>query len=135
LEDLSVLLKEVNLSQGLTTKAVLRLSQRIKEALSGFYVPHRNYSDYKKRFSGLFSVRTLLPPKLANRKIPPKRTIGTGYRDKGTARDPAKDGSPSWQEVASRAGQLTLASRRIRDARNFRDIERAFKDFFDLQTN
>jgi len=132
LEELSSILKEANLRQGLTPKTLLRLSQGIQLNLNGFIVPHRNYPDFKKRFSGLFSVRTLSPPSEANRNLPPKRIIGTGYRDKGTARDPAKDGSPSWQEVASRAGQLALALRRIRDAKNFKDIETAFKDFFEL---
>lgn len=32
-------------------------------------------------------------------KTSPKRFIGVGYRDHGTARDSARDGSPSWQEV------------------------------------
>jgi hypothetical protein len=31
----------------------------------------------------------------------PLRRIGVGYRDKGAAKFPAIDGSPSWQEVAS----------------------------------
>lgn len=33
-------------------------------------------------------------------KSSPKRFIGVGYRDSGTARDVAFDGSPTWQEVA-----------------------------------
>jgi len=35
------------------------------------------------------------------RKPRPKNRIGVGYRDHGTARNVATDGSPSWQEVAS----------------------------------
>ena len=31
---------------------------------------------------------------------PELRRIGVGYRDKGTARQPSKDGSPRWEEVA-----------------------------------
>jgi hypothetical protein len=31
--------------------------------------------------------------------LPPKLYIGKGYTDKGTARNPALDGSPPWQEV------------------------------------
>lgn len=34
------------------------------------------------------------------RAAPPKRFVGVGYRDAGQARNPAYDGSPSWQEVA-----------------------------------
>jgi len=33
-------------------------------------------------------------------RIRPKAFIGVGYRDKGTRRDYAKNGSPSWQEVS-----------------------------------
>jgi len=32
---------------------------------------------------------------------PPKRFIGVGYKDKGTCRDPAFDGSPGWQFYAT----------------------------------
>jgi len=46
-----------------------------------------------------------------NRHLPPVRVrpkayIGVGYRDKGTRRDLAKDGSPSWQEVSSHNFEL-----------------------------
>lgn len=37
-------------------------------------------------------------------KSPPKRYIGVGYKDKGARRDPAWDGSPKWQDVASQSG-------------------------------
>jgi hypothetical protein len=43
----------------------------------------------------------LNPPKLK-----PKRVIGVGYRDKGTRRDTAYDGSPSWQEVGRHFSEL-----------------------------
>lgn len=33
------------------------------------------------------------------KKARPKRFIGVGYRDSGTARDVARDASPKWQEV------------------------------------
>jgi hypothetical protein len=39
---------------------------------------------------------TLLP-----RRIPAKPYIGIGYKDKGSRRDSAVDGSPKWQEVAT----------------------------------
>jgi hypothetical protein len=35
------------------------------------------------------------------KKAPPKKWMGVGYRDTGTARDPATDASPTWQEVAA----------------------------------
>jgi len=39
---------------------------------------------------------TVLP-----RRAPPKPYIGIGYKDKGSRREPAIDGSPKWQEVAT----------------------------------
>jgi hypothetical protein len=35
------------------------------------------------------------------RRTPPKAYIGIGYKDKGSRREPAVDGSPKWQEVAT----------------------------------
>lgn len=130
LEELSKNLKLINLSSGVTVKALIRLSTRIKKDLEEFLVPHRNYSDYKKRFSGLFQLRTLSPPQETNKRLPPKRIIGTGYRDKGTARNLAKDGSPRWQEVASRDGQIKMALNKIKNAKKFKEIEDAFKIIF-----
>jgi len=49
------------------------------------------------RESFMLSFRDSVIPK----KIPPKRFIGVGYKDKGSWRDPAFDGSPGWQSVAS----------------------------------
>lgn len=61
----------------------------------------------------LFSPRAFLslPPSFASsflksdnrqlrRPCPPPSRIGVGYRDKGTALKPSKDGSPCWKEVA-----------------------------------
>lgn len=135
LEELSILLKEINLSQGLTPSALKKLSMRIKQNLSQFLVPTRNYKSFKARFDGHFHLHALKTPQESNKLLPPKRVIGIGYRDKGTARDPAYDGSPSWQEVASSAGQVLLAKERIKNAKSYRDIERAFKDLFGEDLN
>jgi len=43
-------------------------------------------------------LRNPLKPQKA---LPPKRYIGVGYKDKGNRRDPAINGSPSWQDVAN----------------------------------
>lgn len=43
-----------------------------------------------------------LPPA----KVQPKAFIGVGYRDKGSRKDVAYDGSPSWQEVSSHFSEL-----------------------------
>ena len=56
-----------------------------------------------------FGRRSFLNVRMVLRKINlrlkkpprPRNRIGVGYRDHGTARDVALDGSPSWQEVAA----------------------------------
>jgi len=47
-------------------------------------------------------LNSSLPPV----RVRPKAYIGVGYRDKGTRRDLAKNGSPSWQEVSSHNFEL-----------------------------
>ena len=54
------------------------------------------------RDSFSITLNTSLPPV----RIPPKSYIGVGYRDKGTHKNFAKDGSPSWQEVSSHNFEL-----------------------------
>jgi hypothetical protein len=127
LEELSSILKEANLSRGLTNQTLSTVSEKCKIKIQGFLVPKRNYPDFKRRFCGLFSIRTLPPPSEANKHIPQKRFIGIGYRDKGTAKEPAKDGSPSWQDIASRGGQIKLGKEMIRNARTITDIARGFE--------
>lgn len=39
-----------------------------------------------------------------------QKYIGVGYKDKGARRDPAKDGSPAWQEVAMTRKNMTKNS-------------------------
>jgi hypothetical protein len=51
---------------------------------------------------------------LRKSKIPPKRYIGVGYKDKGARKDVAYDGSPSWQEVASSIIYTTSGENNIR---------------------
>lgn len=61
---------------------------------------------------GTFSVATFV--KVSNRslrKVPkPKRHIGVGYRDQGTAANKSIDANPSWQEVASAERRESLDS-------------------------
>lgn len=59
------------------------------------------------------SYRLVLNDTLVPKKIPPKRFIGVGYKDKGSRRDPAYDGSPSWQEVASYFANLERESEEL----------------------
>lgn len=62
-----------------------------------------------------FTNRALRSP------APPRRFVGVGYRDSGHRRDPAFDGSPSWQEVASQNrldSRLTASHEAHLDAMN-----------------
>jgi hypothetical protein len=59
------------------------------------YFGLRGQRDLKRSFV-LILEDSLMPQKLS-----PARYIGVGYKDKGTCRQPARDGSPSWQEVAT----------------------------------
>jgi hypothetical protein len=45
--------------------------------------------------------RLVLFDTIVPKRPPPKRFIGVGYKDKGTCRDPAFDGSPGWQFYAT----------------------------------
>jgi hypothetical protein len=45
---------------------------------------------------------TVRNPFIPPAKLPPPRFIGVGYKDKGTRRNTAVDGSPRWQDVASK---------------------------------
>jgi hypothetical protein len=47
------------------------------------------------------SFRLILNDTIVPKALPPVRFIGVGYKDKGSRRDPAFDGSPGWKEVAS----------------------------------
>lgn len=57
------------------------------------------------RMSFFISFNDTLQPQ----QIRAARFVGVGYRDKGTRRNNAHDGSPSWQEVGSEAAALEEA--------------------------
>jgi len=59
------------------------------------------------------SFRLVLNDTIVPKRIPPKRFIGVGYKDKGSRRDPAYDGTPSWQEVASYFANLERESEEL----------------------
>jgi len=62
------------------------------------FLTKRNYFSIKGQIRKFFEakIKTRFP-----QKFPPKAYIAKGYGDHGTAKNPAADGSPSWQEVAS----------------------------------
>lgn len=106
LESLSVLLSEINFRSKITNRALDRFSRRLSSDLPDLVLPKRNYNEAFKRLNGLFSLKDPMPSGRLKKTVPPKSRIGIGYRDKGSARDVAKDGSPSWQEVAAHRGPL-----------------------------
>lgn len=64
------------------------------------YFGLRGQRDLRRSFS--LKLTSALPVQ----KIPPKSYVGVGYRDKGSRKNAAQDGSPAWQEVASHFTEL-----------------------------
>lgn len=74
--------------------------------------PHSYYGlrgnrDLRKSYSISFND-TIEPTKIRT-----PRYVGVGYRDKGTCRNSAIDGSPSWKEVGSEAAALERCSEEL----------------------
>lgn len=99
LEVLAKLLKGVKF-----TKFDLKNLKQFRKALANtppeFMYPKRNLAQIKAKVGGTYSLSLLRSTGIETKKLPPKLYIGKGYSDKGTARNPAIDGNPSWQQVA-----------------------------------
>lgn len=131
---LSHILKKSDL-KGLLRPNISKFSAEVRNSLSSFLVPERNYPQWKSRFGGRFSFHPeVLDKELSEfykpRKQPSQRRMGIGYRDKGSRRDLAKDGSPDWRDVASVTPPNFDYKKEIQDARTFKDIERVFVKVF-----
>ena len=100
LEDLSNILKAANLTQEDPSRVAKMFSRRFKRDIPGFLIPERNLSQSEKHLEKSYRLLPTRDPGTERRYIPPKTFVGVGYRDKGSRRDSARDGSPSWQEVA-----------------------------------
>lgn len=101
LEVLTKILKGFQYSNKTDLKSIRKLALELEAKLSGFYLPQRNTLTELARLEDSYYIKPYKSPGIPNEDIPPKVRIGKGYTDKGTAQDPATDGSPSWQEVAS----------------------------------
>lgn len=112
---LSQILKETNLSRGLTPGAVGSMKKKIKEDLVDFIYPVRNLQQIELLVLNSFLSKSYKPQGISTKLLPQKRFIGIGYRDKGTARKPEIDGSPSWQEVASHVSFLETRIEELQD--------------------
>lgn len=100
LEELSKILKSFTLKPKTTNFDVRKLGSQIKEKIPSYLIPERNLKQVYSFVRTMYYVTKYTPSGVLNKLLPPKAYIGKGYTDKGTARDPAFDGSPSWQAVA-----------------------------------
>jgi hypothetical protein len=107
LEVLSSLMKEINFRTDFTDRALRRFGTRVRNNLAELLIPKRNFRQVDRRYCGFVQPidPTLRSLERRSKKLQ-KRRIGIGYRDKGTLKNLAVDGSPSWQEVATHHGQL-----------------------------
>lgn len=102
LKVLAYILKNLNLrSSNITEKQIKSLSVKFQDNLKHFSLERRNFKQPLKLQWSLIEVRPSKSEGLSKKSLPPQRYIGKGYRDKGTAKKPWLDGSPSWQEIAS----------------------------------
>lgn len=111
LSSISEILKNFNFTQGLSDRAVNRLGERLENLqLIKLRVPTRNFENLQSKVKDSFSLEKI---KSRDRRFEkPKSFIGKGYTDKGTLRNPALDGSPSWQEVSKSSKILPLPGER-----------------------
>lgn len=99
LEVLAKLLKGVKFTK-FDLKNLKQLRKSLLNVPSEFLYPKRNLAQIKAKVGGTYSLSLLRSSGIETKKLPPKLYIGKGYSDKGTARNPAIDGSPSWQQIA-----------------------------------
>jgi len=101
LKVLAYILKNMNLRVTKITETQIRkLSKKFRENLKHFSLEKRNFRQPLKQQWSFVEVRPTKSSGLSKKELKPDRYIGIGYRDKGTAKKPWLDGSPSWQEVA-----------------------------------
>jgi hypothetical protein len=101
IEKLTKILKENRISEKNLAQTLKRISVQLIEAIDGHLIPERNLPNIEKYCKGKFHVVPTKDSGIPTKELPPVKVIGRGYRDKGTYRDPAWDGSPSWQELAT----------------------------------
>lgn len=101
LESLAKILRGFRVSSRTNQVSVKKLGAQMKEKLLKFVLPERNLDTVQKHVHLMYKITKPRSLGIPKNQIPPKGYIGKGYTDKGTARDPAIDGTPSWQEVAA----------------------------------
>lgn len=106
LEVLANILRNLNLSTEITIDRIQKIKHRVQTELEDFLIPTRNYNSFKTKFEGTYHLIFRQPEGELNEKLPSVRYIGVGYKDKGSASKPEKDGSPHWKDIASSAENL-----------------------------
>lgn len=99
LEVLTKTLRNFRFSPSSFSLTLNKLSRELR-TIEGFLIPMRNLEGVRNHFLGKIHLVPTRSAGIDNRYLPPPTFIGKGYRDKGTLRDLAKDGSPRWQEIA-----------------------------------
>lgn len=108
LEVLAKLLKEARFDQNTSPKAIAKLGKRFKKDLQEFLFPENNQQFVWSKVSDKFWFKSNPHDGIANNLFPPRKWMARGYRDQGSARNLAKDASPSWPEVARQPASVTL---------------------------
>jgi len=106
LEEITKILKECNFSRGLQSSAIKSVRVRVLALEGNFLIPQRNLPNLEAQLRNSIYTKWRRPQGVELSKLPPKKHIGRGYRDHGTAPSPEIDGSPSWQEVGSEFSNL-----------------------------
>lgn len=114
----------------ISDKSYHRLASRMQDLVPDFLVPQRNYGQWKSRFSGSFHLNPILSKEIRDfyrTKLPPERKMGVGYRDKGSKRDLARDGSPDWTEISEdQLFQERNLEYEVEKCQNFNDLAHLF---------
>jgi hypothetical protein len=132
LESVSIILKGINLTHGVSLRSLTVMSEKVKVVLSHYIVPRRNFEDFKYRFHNSYHLIFREPQGVPTETLPAKRWIGVGYRDKGSAKDKAIDASPSWQSVATVAAGLERETGDL--VQNVREAKSGLEAFAILQS-
>lgn len=106
LEALAKILKDCNFSRGLQPGTIKSVKAKLLAQEWDFLFPQRNMQNMEAQLRNSIFTTWRKSQGVETSKLPPKKHIGKGYRDHGTAPKPELDGSPSWQEVGSEFGNL-----------------------------
>jgi len=93
----------------------------ITRYLDVYLMPKREYFGLAGQRNIRDCFRLVLNDTIVPQAPPPKRFIGVGYKDKGTCRDPAYDGTPGWQFFARHFANLEREAEELDSSNSFPD--------------